>query len=82
MLQLSGCLLLSQLIYCICYSHFPYFNSTNTTNHKEIFGCPIEFTKIESDEGSACVQTLSGIFKAPSKHKKLRIVQENSQCKV
>ncbi|CAD8132778.1 unnamed protein product [Paramecium pentaurelia] len=48
----------------------------------KFFGRPVEFTKLESDEGSEFAQTLSGIFKPPNKHKKLQIVEEETQYQV
>ncbi|CAK95006.1 unnamed protein product (macronuclear) [Paramecium tetraurelia] len=48
----------------------------------KFFGHPIKFTKLESDEGSEFAQILLGIFKAPNKHKKFPIVEENSQYQV
>ncbi|CAD8103551.1 unnamed protein product [Paramecium sonneborni] len=48
----------------------------------KFFGRPLEFTKLESDEGSEFAQTLSGIFKPPTKHKKLPKVEEETYYQV
>ncbi|CAK86867.1 unnamed protein product (macronuclear) [Paramecium tetraurelia] len=48
----------------------------------KFFGRPVEYTKLESDEGSEFAQTLSGIFKPPTKNRKLPIVEEETQYQV
>jgi hypothetical protein len=54
----------------------PYTKPTN------FFGHSIEFPKLESKEGAEFASALSGIFKAPTKAKRLPIVLEDSQIDV